>query len=219
MISFNDQKKIQREIQQGITNYLQSEDAQKLLSGKESGHTMSGIIEKKCADVLKEKGYKIEFERNKRGEILKRAHSDFLLQLDGDSKWYKINVKFGSEKPGQPNVCSMNRILDGLKEGLINSYYILKVKYDKEKNTTKVYFVDILDYIDCITYDAGTGQIMLKEKKFYEIYSENNIKNNDTLEQKYSKLTKLALVQMQKKIKKLRDNMEKIKNSELNCIL
>lgn len=208
MISYNFQKKLEKILQPEMEKYFSTTDAKKLLKGKESGHIMGTIIEEKCGDFLKEEGFVISHETDNNGNILKRAHSDFLLQSN-DLKDNKTNVKFGSEKPGQPNVCSINRMMDALRDGIIDGYYLLKVTFNRKEKITKVYFVDVLDYIDCITCDGGTGQIMLKEKKFYEVYGENGRDVKLSLFEKTDKIYELYDEQMDAHIKRKQKQQQK----------
>lgn len=173
MISKNIQKTIESVLQPKMENYFATSDAQKLLKGKESGHIMGTIVEEMCGNFLNELGYHITKEVNQLGEAKARAHSDFNIVLSvgsGEETVHRVNVKFSGEKSGQPNVCAANRMMNALRDGVIDGYYMLKVKFDRVEKETKVYFVDILDYIDCLTFNAGPGQIMLHERSFYEAY-------------------------------------------------
>ena len=168
MIPINNQRKIENVLQPILHDYFQGEDAQSLLGEKESGHVMGTIIEDRCGVFLSENGWDIVKEVNKLGEEKARAHSDFNIVIKTNVN--RVNVKFSGEKNGQPNICSIRRVLDSLHKGEIDAYYLLKVKHNRLTNTTQVFFVDVLDYLDCVTYNGGTGQLMLKEKNFYETY-------------------------------------------------
>lgn len=208
MISYNFQKKLESILQPKMNEYFTTKDAKKLLAGKESGHIMGTIVEEMCGEFLQQEGFTITHELDSNGEPLKRAHSDFLL-LSNDSVENKTNVKFSSENPGQPNVCSINRMMDALRDGVIDGYYLLKVTFNRKEETTKVYFVDVLDYIDCVTCDGGTGQIMLKEKKFYEIYGEKGRQGELSLMKKTEKIYKLYEKKMTEHIKRKQKQLQK----------
>lgn len=46
---------------------------------------------------------------------------------------------------------------------------MLIVKFDLSASVShKLYFIDVLDWIDFVTYDAGPGQIMLREQDLYD---------------------------------------------------
>ena len=217
MISYKFQKKLEKILQPKMTEYFNTKDAKKLLAGKESGHIMGTIIEEMCGDLLKQEGFTITYEVDSKGIPLKRAHSDFLLQSK-DLVNNKTNVKFGSEKPGQPNVCAINRMMDALGDDIIDGYYLLKVKYNRKENKTKVYFVDILDYIDCLTADVGTGQIMLKEKKFYEVYGKSGRKTDLSLTEKKIKIFELYDNKAEEHIKRREEQREKRRNQLLSYL-
>ena len=208
MISYNFQKKLESILQPKLAEYFATKDAKKLLAGKESGHIMGTIVETMCGEFLQQEGFTITHELDSNGNRLKRAHSDFLL-LSNDLQRNKTNVKFGSENPGQPNVCSINRMMDALRDGTIDGYYLLKVKFNRKEKTTKVYFVDVLHYIDCITCDGGTGQIMLKEKKFYEVYGENGREDKMSSVEKTYKIYELFDKQMGAHIKRKQKQQQK----------
>ena len=85
-----------------------------------------------------------------------------------------INIKSGlQDMRGQPNVVSMEKLLNYLFSQWIDSYYLLVVKFDTSVRTNithRTYFFALLEWTEFITYDAGPGQIMLKEHDFYEAY-------------------------------------------------
>tara|TARA_R110001592_G_scaffold362067_2_gene674787 strand:- start:70 stop:741 length:672 start_codon:yes stop_codon:yes gene_type:complete len=192
MIESNLQILLEKTLKPIMHEYFKSNGAKKLLTTKESGHVMGTIVEEKCSVILTESGYNIIKETDKNGEELARAHSDFNLVINGYSN--RINVKFSSEKNGQPNICSINRMMNSLKEGVIDSYYMLKIKFDRVNKETEVYLVDILDYIDCMTFNSGTGQIMLKEKEFYECYDKKReVRGKLPLSQKKRMVYKLYI--------------------------
>ncbi|KKZ14612.1 MAG: hypothetical protein TQ37_00595 [Candidatus Synechococcus spongiarum 15L] len=78
----------------------------------------------------------------------------------------------------------MKKLLDYILNRQIDSYYLLIIKFDISKQIShKLYFIDLLDWIDFIAYDAGPGQIMLKEQDLYdELDSENSPKKRTIFE-------------------------------------
>lgn len=119
-----------------------------------------------------------------------------------------INVKAGEAgKQGQPNMVSLTKLLDALMNRQIDSYYLLIVKMrlesapasaeisESELNPDEivpnVYFVDMLDYLDFVTFDSGPGQTMLKEKQFYKARDAGFIPPALTLADKVSRLIDL----------------------------
>ena len=57
--------------------------------------------------------------------------------------------------------------------------------------TPHVYLVDMLDYLDYITFDSGPGQAMLKERLFYEACRRGEKLPSLTLAQKLEKMIDL----------------------------
>ena len=66
---------------------------------------------------------------------------------------------------------------------LIDSYYLLVVKFEIKKETRqivhRVYLVDLLDWImlededSVVTFDARRGHVMLKAEKFFPLQNKN----------------------------------------------
>jgi hypothetical protein len=99
-------------------------------------------------------------------------HTTAKLFADLDVK-HEVNAKGGT----------LTKLLKRLMDHQIDSYDLLIVKMnlpgvDIEPHATAgetialdievhVYFVDMLDYLDFVTFDAGPGQLMLKEREFY----------------------------------------------------
>ncbi|MBM3303295.1 MAG: hypothetical protein FJY85_25535, partial [Deltaproteobacteria bacterium] len=74
----------------------------------------------------------------------------------------------------------------------IDSYYLLMVKVDiRDTITPEVYFVDMLDFLGCVTFDSGPGQIMLKARAFFRAIAEGFAAEQRTLEQKVERLMEL----------------------------
>ncbi len=152
-------------------------------TGKESGHSHASPMEDMIRDILIDK---LGAEKASKD----RSLAD--IYLNGNL----INVKFGSPKIqpngrpkyGQPNMCAMRRIMkEFYYDSTIDSYYIIKVNLKSGQYTLHVF--DMLDYIDYLTWNSGTGQIMLKENDFYNII--DSYIPNFTLEDKKSKIKDL----------------------------
>lgn len=151
-------------------------------TGKESGHSNASPMEDTIREILVEK-------LGAKAGSKKRSLADVVLREN------LINVKFGSPdvssgKPsyGQPNMCSMNRIMKNFyNKSEIDSYYIVKV--NMHAGDYSVHVFDMLDYIDYLTWNSGTGQIMLKESEFYSIA--DTFEPSFTIEEKKQKIKAL----------------------------
>ena len=134
-------------------------------SKREKGHSSADKIQDMVIDVLKNNGVSVKEDEKIRGmNDCKISHFNIN---------YPTNIKSGMEKFGQPNMVSMNRMVslvlgDGFKDG----YNILKIKFFNGFNTdgVSVIMFNLLDVVDYLEYNMGTGQIMLKEEAFYKIY-------------------------------------------------
>ena len=130
-------------------------------TGKESGHSHASPMEETIREILIDKlGAKKSTKDRSLADIY---YKDNLINVKFGSP--KINTK-GKPKYGQPNMCAMNRIMkEFYTKSNIDSYYIIKVNLKMENYSIHVF--DMLDYIDYLTWNSGTGQIMLKESEFY----------------------------------------------------
>ena len=79
-----------------------------------------------------------------------------------------INIKFGFDKKGQPNMVAFNRLSERYLKGEIDSYYIISI--DGKDN--KVTFFDLYHHLPFTNYNVGTGQVMLKERPFFETFDQ-----------------------------------------------
>ena len=142
-----------------------------IIRGKEPGHRMADYVDDKTTALLKVE-LETRYEGNPHGDIKKRSMGDIWVRSHGI--YNPINVKSGLlDMRGQPNVVSMRKLLDYLLKRRIDSYYLLIVKFDttsRNRITHSTYFFDLLEWLDFVTFDAGPGQIMLKEHDFYGAY-------------------------------------------------
>ena len=68
------------------------------------------------------------------------------------------------------------------------------MKFDISKRsdiTHRTYFFDLLDWTDFVTYDAGPGQIMLKEQGFYDAYDTDAVQPRRSMQEKVGRLFSL----------------------------
>ena len=127
---------------------------------------MADFVDDRTTDLMKV-NLDVRYEGNRNGSIKKRSMGDIWVYSEG--MFNPLNVKSGLQgMGGQPNLVSMRKLLDYLLNRWIDSYYLLIIKFDlSDEITHKTYLVDMLEWTECITYDAGPGQIMLREQEFY----------------------------------------------------
>ena len=79
-------------------------------------------------------------------------------------------MKTGEQgRNGQPNMVAMGKLLNYLLNHWIDSYYLLIIKFSFDGTPDfRIYLADLLDIRQHLTFDAGPGQIMLREQAFYE---------------------------------------------------
>lgn len=163
----------------------------KLAAGKEIGHRIADLVDETTTALI-EKNFSTARQCNRRGIPMPRSMGDIWLLSNGI--YNPINVKAGeANKNGQPNMMSLNKLVNALLDHEIDAYYLLLVKmtFQSGSITPTVYLVDILDYLDHVTFDSGPGQLMLKERQFYEAIRDNIAPPSSTLEQNIDRLLKL----------------------------
>lgn len=129
---------------------------------KEVGHAFADRFESTLAKKLMIKSDKYS-----------KPHS---LKDRDPADWFSdsvpTNCKFGYDKKGQPNLISFKRFFDGLVSGELEEYIIISV--DAKTKDIKVF--RLIDWLDCVNYNTGTGQLMLKESVLNKIYDESRPK-------------------------------------------
>jgi hypothetical protein len=87
------------------------------------------------------------------------------------------NIKLENAKiikhTGQPNLVSGRKLLNAMIQNQIDSYYLIIesfVYYNNIGVSVSIYLADLLDLLimDFVSFDAGPGQLMLNNSKFYE---------------------------------------------------
>jgi hypothetical protein len=150
---------------------------QNLFRGKEIGHRIADYVDENTTAML-EQNFDVQHEVNPKGKKRSRSMGDVWVKSNGI--YNPINVKAGEAgMNGQPNMVSLTKLIEAILHEQVDSYYLLIVKMDSLDSPSKlgvvaktvitphVYLVDMLDYLDFITFDSGPGQAMLKEKQFY----------------------------------------------------
>lgn len=162
-----------------------------MAAGKEIGHRIADAVDERTTSFLQGR-YETRFETGVGGKKRSRSMGDVWLKANGI--FHPINVKTGEYgSNGQPNMTAMGKILEALLTRQIDAYYLLIVKLrlpkvDENGIIPIVYFVDMLDYLDAMTFDSGPGQIMMREVQFYALLNSNRLPVQLTLRQKVGKL-------------------------------
>ncbi len=114
------------------------------------------------------------YEGTKTGKVKKRSMGDIWAYSGGI--YNPINIKSGLQNmKGQPNIVSMQKLLNYVFNKWIDSYYLLIIKFDLSELTHVAHLVDLLEWTDFVTYDAGPGQIMLREQEFYDAVNSGHV--------------------------------------------
>lgn len=146
-----------------------------IAQGKEIGHKLADLVDEKTTALLTLK-HITKHQRNARGQIRVRSMGDLWLKDGGI--YHPVNVKTGIVgAEGQPNLVSLKKVLSVIMARQIDSYYLLIVKMEITKKgiIPSVYFVDMLDWLDYVSFDSGPGQMMLRAVKFFNEYDPKKI--------------------------------------------
>jgi hypothetical protein len=204
--NFNEEREIEVHVKSGMEeymNYLKEVESK----SDELGHSHGPGVQKEVKKVLSKK-YDIKEVVNKNGTKPKRPFADNIL------KGFYNNVKFTTTEEGNPNLGSMNRMIKHVLKQSNSEYYVTIVKYLANKKDCEVQFVNILQFIDCLTYDAGPGQIMITQKKF-EIEYQNYINGKRPIKsfnEIYNELREMAIIKRKSHIELRKKQLDKFEN-------
>ena len=173
MISPNDQTYILNTVKRLLPQILKEINFDPTV--KEVGHTFGEKVEEVLVNKLVELDSRFTAPDNKR-EMQDVSFNDDL-----------INIKFGFDKKGQPNMVAFNRLSTRYLKNEIDSYYIISI----DGKTNKVTFFDLYQQLPYTNYNVGTGQVMLKEKQFFNIFNQ----------QKDYSLSKLTIINTLRRMK------------------
>ena len=176
MLESDDISKILEITKNFWTEHVNQKAFQDIASGKEIGHRIADYVDEKTTELLSTK-FNTGQQINAKGKIRTRSMGD--VWIFSNNMYNPVNVKAGlwdEDSGGQPNLVSLKRVLTYMLSDVIDSYYLLIVKMNittdsdhrKTKIEPRVYLVDMLDYLDFVTFNSGPGQLMLKEKQFNE---------------------------------------------------
>lgn len=143
------------------------------------------------------------------GALRKRSMGDIWIGSGGI--FSPVNIKSGlQDMSGQPNLVSMQKLLDYLFRRWIDSYYLLIIKFSLTPEVThRTFFVDLLDWLDFANYDAGPGQIMLREHDFYRAYDAGHRLPTKTISQKVEYLFSMFERQLEVLIENRKRRLER----------
>ena len=173
MISPNNQTYILKLVERLLPTILKEVDFDPTV--KEVGHSFGEKVEETLVNKLCDLDPAFTAPEGKR-EMQDVSFNDDL-----------INIKFGFDKKGQPNMVAFNRLSEKFLKDEIDSYYIISID-GKDK---KVTFFDLYQHLPYTNYNVGTGQVMLKEKSFFESFDQ---------EKDYS-ISKYTVIQTLRKMK------------------
>jgi hypothetical protein len=142
-----------------------------IAKGKEIGHKLADLVDEKTTALLTVK-YLTKHQRDDQGRKRSRSMGDLWLHDNGI--YHPVNVKTGIVgAEGQPNLVSIKKVLSAIMEQQIDSYYLLIVKMQITEKAIEpaVYLIDMLDWLEYVTFDSGPGQMMLKAVKFFNEYN------------------------------------------------
>jgi|GEM_PF-1585106 len=161
------QKKIEDEARKFWGVHAADSGFEEITRGKEVGHRIADYVDDRTTALLKV-NFDTRYEADSKGMPRKRSMGDVWISEKG--VFYPVNVKAGlQDMNGQPNLVSMQKLLDYLFNHWIDSYYLLIVKFALGDHIQqKTVMVDLLDWLDFVAYDAGPGQIMLRERDFFD---------------------------------------------------
>ena len=147
-----------------------------IAKGKEIGHKLADLVDEKTTALLTV-NHITKQQRDAHGD--ERAWSMGDLWLQDNGIYHPVNVKTGIiGAEGQPNLVSLKKVLSAIMARQIDSYYLLIVKMQiTAKNIeSSVYMIDMLDWLDYVTFDSGPGQMMLKAVKFFNEFNPKRVK-------------------------------------------
>lgn len=177
------QKKIEGEARKFWTVHSADSGFSEITRGKEVGHRIADYVDDKTTSLLKV-NFDTRYEADAKGKQRKRSMGDVWIGEKGI--FNPVNVKAGlQDMNGQPNLVSMQKLLDYILNHWIDSYYLLIVKFSLgDKIQQKTVMIDLLDWLEFVAYDAGPGQIMLREQKFFEALAKGHKPSKRTMAEK-----------------------------------
>jgi hypothetical protein len=210
-LTFDQERKIEQYLTEKLSQEYFVDFDTEIKKSDEVGHSHGPGVQKIVGKLLSEH-FDIDYEKDKRGKHKKRSFSDNIIQ------GYPNNVKFTVIDSGSPNLVSMNRMIDHVFKLNNDTYYVTIVHYDIPTKVLKVTFVDILQFVECLRYNSGPGQIMINQEKFYLEYKKY-LKNEKSVKD-YGQITKelspLVILEREKHIALRQKQLTDFKNKYSN---
>jgi hypothetical protein len=209
------QKQIESQTRNFWTEHVGDSGFQEITRGKEVGHRIADYVDDRTTALLKV-DFDTRYEADSSGSPRKRSMGDVWI-ADGNI-FNPVNVKAGlQDMKGQPNLVSMQKLLDYILNRWIDSYYLLIVKFSLGSPIRqRTVMIDLLDWLDFAAYDAGPGQIMLKESEFFEALDDRRTPVRSTMQDKVDRLfekfeygVKSLIENRQKRLHRQRKQVEK----------
>jgi hypothetical protein len=120
-----------------------------------------------------------------------------------------INLKFGYQKDGHANLCALNRVVRAVTgrnprypktlHETFDSYWILSINLLDSDGNFEVHLFDLFQNTDLCSFDAGPGQLMIKENLLYK--KGYQIINNGGADMNQLKSTLLSMLELGHKTK------------------
>jgi len=190
MLSANTLTTIQAETLAYWKSEFEKPELLAIARGKEIGHKIADLVDEKTTALLTVK-HLTKHQRDAQGRKRSRSMGDLWLQDNGI--YHAVNVKTGIVgAEGQPNLVSLKKVLTAIMARQIDSYYLLIVKIliAGERIEPSVYLVDMLDWLDYVTFDSGPGQMMLKAVRFFADFDTIKVETGN-IKEKLQRLMKL----------------------------
>jgi hypothetical protein len=190
MLSSQTLKSIKREAVACWTSEAKRPEIVGIAKGKEIGHKLADLVDEKTTALLTVK-YLTKRQRDAAGRTRSRSMGNLWLHENGI--YHPVNVKTGIVgAEGQPNLVSLKKVLSAVMARQIDSYYLLIVKMQigEADILPSVYLVDMLDWLEYVTFDSGPGQMMLRAVKFFKEFDAKKVRPLD-IKQKAQRLMDL----------------------------
>lgn len=170
MITFSDQRRLLAVLQRDWNAEVASESFRAICTGKERGHRIADYAEERTVQLIQQEKFPVAFEHGKRSLPRTRSMGDIWLASGSPRIYNPINIKAGiTASGGAPNMVSLEKLAKAFVERQIDSYWLLLIRITSDGSAfgASVMMVNIFDYLDFMSFDAGPGQVMLRSDLFY----------------------------------------------------